>query len=104
MTDTGFRLFGEQERAYAKIKALEAENARLCRVIDIARTALLNIERLSEEGRASLTELLSRQEPTDVDVGCECGWRGKQSELMRPSLTSKERRCPECFTIFKRLP
>jgi len=38
---------------------LKSENEHLRLALDIARTALLNIERRSEEGRAALTQSLA---------------------------------------------
>lgn len=43
-----------------------AENERLRVALDIARTALLNIERRSEEVRAALSKIISEQSTTET--------------------------------------
>lgn len=48
----------EIARLSLEVSNLTADNRRLREALDIARTALLNIERRSEEGRAALSTVI----------------------------------------------
>jgi|HubBroStandDraft_3_1064219.scaffolds.fasta_scaffold83973_1 hypothetical protein len=50
-----------------RMQDLYDENRRLRAALDIAQTALLNIERRSEEGRATLSKFVDEQRVKDAD-------------------------------------